>query len=228
MTKTAKEILMNNSKSMNDSHKAVPRKIHKILLPYWKEFCDHKRANAALVDSDKLSKFNRFRARHRLATKLTGICAEGLSEQALRGYTAGLKLMLAYSAAEILGSALGNPVTQWEMIQPELAGSLRRILNRAGTSKDILFSKGPLRNRLEDFLKGTNDDVRIAATALRVMVAHGSFTPTGTDSLTIQGSLAVSQLADLLLKTAEMHFADYVKSATVAVGSTISPLTNLA
>jgi len=26
----------------------------------------------------------------------------------------------------------------------------------------------------------------------------------------MQGSLAVSQLADLMLKTAEMHFADYV------------------
>lgn len=110
---------MNNSKSMNDSNRGVTRKAPKILLPYWKEFCDHKRANTIFVDSDKLSKFNRFRARHRSATKLTGICAEGLSEQTLRGYTAGLKLMLAYSAAEILGSALDNPVTQWEMIQPE-------------------------------------------------------------------------------------------------------------
>jgi hypothetical protein len=96
------------------------------------------------------------------------------------------------------------------MIQPELAVSLRRILNRAGISNTILFSNGPLRNRLEDFLKGTNNDVRIAATALGVMVAHGSFTPSGTDSLTIQGSLAVSQLADLILKTAEVHFADCV------------------
>jgi hypothetical protein len=84
----------------------LPEKIHKALLPYWKEFCDHKRANADFANSDKLSKFNRFRARHRLATKLTGLRAEGLSEQALRGYTAGLRLMLAYSAAEIPGSAL--------------------------------------------------------------------------------------------------------------------------
>lgn len=136
--------------------------------------------------------------------------------------------MLAYSAAEILGSALGEPVTQWEMIEPELAVSLRSILNRAGTRKDILFCKGQLRNRLEDFLKGTTDDVRIAATALRVMVAHGSFTPSGTDSLTIKGSQAISQLTDLMLKTAEKHFADYVvKSVTVTVNSTILPLTNL-
>ncbi|MBK8536790.1 MAG: hypothetical protein IPL59_17820 [Candidatus Competibacteraceae bacterium] len=118
--------------------------------------------------------------------------------------------MLAYSAAEILGSALDNPVTQWEIIEPHLALLLRRILNQAGTSKEILFSKGQLKNRLEDFLKGTTDDVRIAATALRVMVAHGTFTPSGTDSLTAKGAQTVSQLADLMLKTAEKHFADYV------------------
>ena len=100
--------------------------------------------------------------------------------------------------------------TQWEIIESHLALSLRRILNRAGASKDTLFSKEQLKNRLEDFLKGTTDNVRIAATALRVMVAHGSFTPSGTDSLTVKGSQAISQLTDLMLKTAEKHFADYV------------------
>jgi hypothetical protein len=182
----------------------------KALLPYWKEFCDIKRANKAFIDSDKLSKLNRFRARHRLATKLTGIHAEGISEQTLRGYTAGLKLMLAYSAAEILGSALDKPVTQWEIKESQLALSLRNVLNRAGTSRDILFSKGQLKSRLENFLEERTDDVRIAATALRVMVAHGSFTPSGTDSLTIKGAQIVFQLANLILKTAEEHFADYI------------------
>ena len=211
---------------MNDAKNVVSRNHHKVLLPHWKEFCDFKKTNEAAIDSDQLSKLNRFRARHRLATKLVSIHADGISEQTLRGYTAGLKLMLAYSAAEILGSALGKPVTQWEIIEPRLAVSLRSILNRAGTRKDILFCKGQLRNRLGDFLKGTTDDVRIAATALRVMVAHGSFTPSGTDSLTVKGAQTVSQLADLMLKIAETHFADYVKSAAI-VSSTISPLTNL-
>jgi len=136
--------------------------------------------------------------------------------------------MLAYSAAEILGNALDKPVTQWEINEPRLALSLRSVLNRAGANKEALFSNGQLKSRLEYFLKGTTDDVRIAATALRVMVAHGSFTPSGTDSLTVKGAQAVSQLADLMLKTAEMHFADYVvKSVAVVDSSTISPLPNL-
>lgn len=188
-------------------HSRITRKV---LLTYWKEFCDFKKANETAINPDQLSKLYRFRARHQLATKLVSIHAEGISEQTLRGYTAGLKLMLAYLAAEILGSALGKPVTQWEIIEPQLALSLRRILNRVGASKDTLFSKEQLKNRLEDFLKGTTDNVRIAATALRVMVAHGSFTPSGTDSLTVKGAQTVWQLADLVLKTAETHFAEYV------------------
>ena len=133
------------------------------------------------------------------------------------------------SAAEILGNVLDkHPVTQWEIIEPRLALSLRGVLNRAGASKNTFFSSELLKSHLNNFLKGTTDDVRIAATALRVMVAHGSFTPSGTDSLTIKGSQTVWQLADLMLKIAETHFADYVvKSVTVTVSPTILPLTNL-
>jgi hypothetical protein len=42
-------------------------------------------------------------------------------------------------------------------------------------------------------------DVRIPATALRVMAAHGSFTPTGTDSLTKAGAETLQRLSDVLL-----------------------------
>jgi len=101
--------------------------------------------------------------------------------------------------------------------------SLRKFLSRAGATKDTLFSNGQLKSRLDDFLKGSTDDVRIAATAFRVMVAHGSFPPpSGTDSLTIKGSQAVWQLADLMLKIAETHFADYatkeIKNHQVILG----------
>lgn len=196
---------------MKDQTQNLPAKqTRKLILPYWKEFCDLTRANQTPIEPNVLSKLNRFRARHRLATKLVNLHAEGFSEQSLRGYTAGLRLMLAYSAAEMLGGALGKPVTEWEIKEPQLALLLRSVLNRAGARKDAIFSKDQLKSRLDDFLKGSTDDVRIAATALRVMVAHGSFTPSGTDSLTVKGSQAISQLTDLMLKTAEKHFANYV------------------
>lgn len=186
------------------------KQTQKVILPYWKEFCNFNKANDSIVKPDTLAKLNRFRARHRLATKLVGLHAEGFSEQTLRGYTAGVRLILAYSAAEILGNALNKSVAEWEINEPQLALSLRKVLSRAGASKDTLFSKEQIKSRLDDFLKGTTDGVRIAATALRIMIAHGSFTPSGTDSLTVKGAQAISQLTDLMLKTAEKHFANYV------------------
>jgi hypothetical protein len=94
------------------------------ILPYWKDFCDFRRDKVS-IDPELSSKLNRFRARHRLATKFSGIQADGISEQALRGYAAGIKLMLSYSAAEALGNALGENVKKWEMIDQRFALSLR-------------------------------------------------------------------------------------------------------
>ena len=53
-------------------------------------------------------------------------------------------------------------------------------------------------------------DIRIPATALRVMVAHGSFTPTGTDSLTKAGAEALQRLSDVLLQECERRFGAWL------------------
>jgi hypothetical protein len=57
---------------------------------------------------------------------------------------------------------------------------------------------------------GGDIDVRIPATALRVMVAHGSFTPTGTDSMTKAGAEALQRLSDVLLQECEQRFAHWL------------------
>jgi hypothetical protein len=49
-----------------------------------------------------------------------------------------------------------------------------------------VFPDARLKQRLDQFMAG-DDDVLVTATALRVMVAHGSFTPTGTDVPTKAG-----------------------------------------
>lgn len=55
-----------------------------------------------------------------------------------------------------------------------------------------------------------DDDVRVAATALRVMVTHGSSTPTGTDALTKTGTEALQRLSDALLQQCEQRFASWL------------------
>ena len=116
-----------------------------------------------------------------------------------------MRLLAAYSAAELLGQATDDKVINWKIKDPKLASALRKSLSRANGSAHDIFSDARLRDRLDRFMLG-DDDVRVAATALRVMVAHGSFTPTGVDALTKTGADALQQLSDVLLQECERRF----------------------
>ncbi len=153
---------------------------------------------------------NRFYARYRLAVRFEAVHAHGYSEKALSGYAAGLRLMAAYSAAELLGEAIAEKITSWEISNPALATELRRLLLLPATDASGLFSQEGLRKKLHLFMDGESD-VRIAATALRVMVAHGTFTPTGTDSLTKSGADTLQRLSDALLKECERRFGAWLQ-----------------
>jgi hypothetical protein len=63
-------------------------------------------------------------------------------------------------------------------------------LSTASMQGNGVFPDARLKQRLDQFMAG-DDDVLVTATALRVMVAHGSVTPTGTDVLTKAGDDAL-------------------------------------
>ena len=177
----------------------------------WKLFCATCREGKdGFCPAATRRQLNRFYARYRLAANFEAVHAHGYSENALRGYTAGLRLLAAYSAAELLGEAIGSNVTTWKIPDSALAAALRRLLRRPDTDPSSFFSKDGLRKQLRLFMKEESNDVRIAATALRVMVAHGSFTPTGTDSLTRAGAEALQRLSDLLLQECERRFSAWL------------------
>ena len=180
-------------------------------LTGWKLFCEACREDEDLLcPTATRRQLNRFYARYRLAAHFEAVHAHGYSEKALRGYAAGLRLMAAYSAAELLGEAIADKITSWEIPDPTLATTLRRVLLRPATNSSDLFSQDGLRKKLQVFMDGESD-VRIAATALRVMVAHGTFTPTGTDSLTKTGAEALQRLSDALLKECERRFGAWLQ-----------------
>ena len=68
------------------------------------------------------------------------------------------------------------------------------------------------------FKLAKHGEVRIPATALRVMVAHGSFTPTGTGSLTKASSKALQRLSDVLLQECERRFGAWLHVMLVKHG----------
>lgn len=176
----------------------------------WKQFCATCRADGGgFCSPETRATLNRFYARYRLALKFEAVHAHGYSERAMRGYTAGLRLLAAYSAAELLGEATDEKVVGWEIKDPKLAVALRKSLSHATGDANGVFSDARLKQRLDQFM-ACDDDVRVAATALRVMVAHGSFTPTGTDALTKTGADALQRLSDVLLQQCEQRFASWL------------------
>jgi hypothetical protein len=176
----------------------------------WKLFCATCREGKdGFCPAATRRQLNRFYARYRLAANFEAVHAHGYSENALRGYTAGLRLLAAYSAAELLGEAIGSNVTSWKIPDSALAAALRKVLLRPSADANGLFAQEGLRKKIQLFMGG-DIDVRIPATALRVMVAHGSFTPTGTDSMTKAGAEALQRLSDVLLQECEQRFAHWL------------------
>lgn len=112
----------------------------------WRRFQEaYKQYESRVCANDDHAKLGRFYARLKLATRLEPIQARGYSEGTLRGYTAGLRLLLAYNAAELLGEATACKVNQWEIICPRLALGLRRVLRRASVDGSSAFSNANLK-----------------------------------------------------------------------------------
>lgn len=77
----------------------------------WKLFCTRVReAEDRFCPTTIRRHFNRFYARYRLAVQFEAVHVHGFSESAMRGYTAGLRLLADYSAAELLGEAIDDKV----------------------------------------------------------------------------------------------------------------------
>lgn len=80
----------------------------------WKHFCATCRADGESFRSPETrTTLNRFYARYRLALKSEALHAHGYSERAMRGYTAELRLLAAYSAAELLAEAMDEKIVGW-------------------------------------------------------------------------------------------------------------------
>lgn len=117
---------------------------------------------------------------------------------------------MAYSAAELLGLAIGINIINWKIENRSLAGKLRKVLERVDTRKSELFDKNKLKDNLNKYINGETNNVRIAANDLRIMVAHGTFTPTGTDSFKKSGAQAISELSQCLLQECNRQFNQWL------------------
>jgi hypothetical protein len=174
----------------------------------WKQFCDKRRSNPNFFDPSMDRNLNRFRARYLAAFNFQSIQMDRSSENLIRGYSVGIRLLLAYTAAEVLGETIGPEITKWEIYDSTIVRSIRNICTKYSEDRDAISRQG-LAKQLSAFTNGDHDNLRVPATALRVLVAHGHFAPSSA-VYSKRNSDAVYSLSSLLLAESERLFASWL------------------
>jgi len=176
------------------------------VLPLFREFTQWvKTDQPAHLPEQTVSRLYRAHARLRVAKRYDGIRLKGLSTTLVAGYSAGVRLLLSYSAAESMGCAIGRHITTWTIHGPEIVVPLRRI------SKELkdwpVGLSNSVKAQLAEFVLERHDNIRVPATALRHLMAHGHFAPAGKISLGKTEIAAVETLCDDLVAETERRFA---------------------
>jgi hypothetical protein len=178
----------------------------------------HKAQPAPVVSEKMLARLYRSHARLRVARRFFGMDIRPASEALVRGYNAGMGLFLTYSGAEALGDVVERHVTSWVIRDAELTGPLRKMALPLVEREDVIKPK--LRRELLLFCDGQHENVRVVATALRHLVAHGDFSPTGLKAMSRAGANAIGTLSCLLGDECGRQFRVWSEALQETTGTT--------
>lgn len=159
----------------------------------------------------KLELFSRFASRYSMALEFESLSLSGTSKETSEAYVALLRVMLSYSALEVLESALGSK-SQIAIFEDQLSSWFRQEsqeflvheLLKSATSKS-------LSGRLTAFRKFEHDDLRPMVEAIRNLMAHGTMS---ASRLKLNQSKVrrerIDQLATVTLEACDERFTKYV------------------
>jgi hypothetical protein len=160
------------------------------------------------IENEEITKtLNRFTYRYRIARAFVGINAPDIGERTVRGYAAGMRLLLAYSAFDEI-RIVRNSIPK---IKPP-KGSYTKIINRILANNlreneelpkllkvSTAVNNKNLVEQINLFFENENDDVMCIATGLRNTFAHGVFTAAGAGLTTKQKQKQINELANVVL-----------------------------
>lgn len=166
----------------------------------WTRLKKNKPIKKKLVDS-----LNIFQYRYRLARSFSSMTIDGATARTVKGYTAFMKLFLAFSAYEEVKSAeiILLKLDKFEFHKIKNQATLVSALRNNEKLKDLLINgieseKSGLKKVLKKFYEGESDDIMCIATAARNSFAHGNLTVGGA-GLSVNSEFAViNKLANVL------------------------------
>jgi hypothetical protein len=177
---------------------------------HWKKWSQAIEDNRVMASPG----LNRYAARYRAARLFLAVNVEPeqVSEEWSRGFSALLKVFLAYTAMESLARSLPgryeDNIKGFSKESVKLAQQIRK--NR--TLLDFLFteiSNAKLKPKLKAFADSENNDVFWVASAIRHLVAHGTLTVGGANARSMEKAEALLKLADVVMKVSDEKFSEF-------------------
>ena len=165
-----------------------------------------------------LHSLNRFQYRYRFACSFSSMTIDGTTPLTAKGYTAFMKLFLAYSAYDEVRAAemvlLKREKLKVHNIenQAALAATLRKNEKLKTLLIDGLANENDwLKRSLESFYDGKSEDIMCIATAARNSFVHGDLTAGGA-GLSINARVAaIEELATILRSYSDKLFSKCLK-----------------
>lgn len=174
---------------------------------HWRDYC----RLVGLKSSPRRLFWNRFAARYRAAAAFQYAEFMRLSDKTGRGYSAAIKLLLSYSAFECACNAsfvVAN-TTELSLSKRDLNWVVNRLIKvfapKTVARENLVNSvtSARLKKKIEEFLSGGHVDLQPICAALRNMIAHGHWTPNGTNALTVECIKIYDLLSYALLKESD-------------------------
>lgn len=165
-----------------------------------------KEIKKRIKDKGMTSTLNRFQYRYRMARAFVGINAPDVGDRTVRGYAAGMKILLAYGAFDEIrlvknSLSIRPPKGEYTKIFDEKLASKIRKNSDLKQMLEIpsAVSNAALKRQIANFFNGESDDVMCVVTGLRNAFAHGVFTAAGAGLTTKKRQLEIDELANCLL-----------------------------
>lgn len=161
---------------------------------------------------------NRFQYRYRLACSFSSMTVEGTTPLTAKGYTAFMKLFLAYSAYDEVRAA-EMVLLMREKIKVHniknltaLATTLRKNEKLKRLLLDGIANENDgLKKSLHRFYDGSSQDVMCIATAARNSFVHGDLTAGGAGLSINARVFAIEELAEILRNYSDRLFSKCLK-----------------
>ena len=179
----------------------------------WAQLKKEKQINQKVIHS-----LNRFQYRYRFACSFSSMTIDGTTQLTAKGYTAFMKLFLAYSAydevraAEMVLLKREKPKVHNIENQSVLAATLRKNEKLKKLLLDGLANENDwLKKCLHNFYDGKSEDIMCIATAARNSFVHGDLTVGGA-GLSINAKVAaIEELATVLRNYCDKLFSKCLK-----------------